>query len=100
MLTDVPTASPITALLSYISQSNLFSFKPNGVIFLATHGALSDQRRDNVSTWVPTPHKHCVWAVTASPALTPPRGAICRTAHRVLSNAQSYLCALRLQFLG
>ena len=35
-----------------------------------------------------------------SPPLTPPRGAICRIAHRALSNAQSYLCAPLLQFLG
>ena len=34
-----------------------------------------------------------------SPPLTPPRGAICRTAHRALSNARSYLCARLLQFL-
>lgn len=35
-----------------------------------------------------------------SPPLTPPHEAICHTAHRVLSNGRSYLCALRLQFLG
>ena len=35
-----------------------------------------------------------------SPPLTPPRGAICRIAHRAPSNARSYLCAPLLQFLG
>ena len=37
---------------------------------------------------------------THTPPLTPPRGAICRIAHRAPSNAQSSLCAPLLQFLG